>query len=108
MYGDAARPGILEHAHVERARMLVVASPGALQTREILARARKINPGIDTVARTHSEGEQRYLEREGIGMAVMGERELALGMTRYALNGWATEPDVVDDVVRTVRGPATG
>jgi len=104
LFGDAARPGILEHAHVERARMLVVASPGAFQTREIIARARRLNPSIDTVARTHSEAEQRYLEKEGIGLAVMGERELALGMTRYALGGWDTAPEEIEEVVGVLRG----
>jgi hypothetical protein len=35
--------------------------------------------------RTHSEAELRYLEQAGVGLAVMGERELAIGMARYAL-----------------------
>ncbi len=86
LFGDASRPGILEHAHLEHARLLVVAAPGAFQIREILDRARRLNAGIDTVVRTHSEAEQRYLETHGVGLAVMGERELALGMARYALD----------------------
>ena len=44
-----------------------------------------MNPRIDTVVRTHREGELSYLERQGVGMAVMGERELALSMMNYAL-----------------------
>jgi CPA2 family monovalent cation:H+ antiporter-2 len=85
LFGDASRPGILEHAHLENASVLVIAAPGAFQTREVLVRARRLNPTLDTVARTHSEAEQRYLEEHGVGLAVMGERELAIGMARYAL-----------------------
>jgi CPA2 family monovalent cation:H+ antiporter-2 len=87
LFGDASRPGILEHAHLEHASVLVIAAPGAFQTREILGRARRLNPNVDTVVRTHSEAEQRYLEQAGVGLAVMGERELAIGMARYALSG---------------------
>ena len=86
LFGDASRPGILEHAHLEHASVLVIAAPGAFQTREVLDRARRLNPNVDTVARTHSEAEQHYLEKAGVGLAVMGERELALGMARYALS----------------------
>ena len=86
LFGDASRPGILEHAHLENASVLVIAAPGAFQTREVLERARRINPDVDTVVRTHSAAEQGYLEKAGVGLAVMGERELALGMARYAVN----------------------
>jgi len=86
LFGDASRPGILEHAHLEHASVLVIAAPGAFQTREVLQRARRLNPDVDTVVRTHSESEQRYLEKAGVGLAVMGERELAIGMARYALS----------------------
>ena len=101
LFGDASRPGILEHAHLEHARLLVIAAPGAFQTREVLERARRLNPTLDTVARTHSEAEQRYLEQHGVGLAVMGERELAIGMARYAVS--ASRPSQAPrsyDVVR--------
>lgn len=37
------------------------------------------------MVRTHSEPERAYLERLNVGMVVMGERELAQAMARYAL-----------------------
>ena len=101
LFGDASRPGILEHAHVERASVLVIAAPGAFQTREILDRARRLNPEVDTVVRTHSEAEQRYLTNAGVGLAVMGEHELALGMARYALN--ASRPPAAFESYDTAR-----
>lgn len=103
LFGDASRPGILEHARVDRARLLVVATPGAYRTREMLRLARKLNPHIDSVARTHSEAEQRFLEAHGVGLAVMGERELALGMARYALRDWDPDPERAELVVSSLR-----
>lgn len=87
IYGDAARPGILEHAEVATAAVLVVATPEFFQAREVLAHARRLNPAVRTVTRTHSAAARRELERlgGGLGRAFMGERELALGMAHYAL-----------------------
>jgi monovalent cation:H+ antiporter-2, CPA2 family len=83
--GDAAAPGVLEAAGLAQARLLVVATPDSFQARRIVELARKLKPGIDIVARTHSEGEFEKLESMGVGRVVMGERELARGMTEYAL-----------------------
>jgi voltage-gated potassium channel Kch len=77
--------GVLESAGIERARVLVVATAEGLQTRRIIALARQANPRIDTAVRTHSAAELAHLEREGIGVAIMGARELALGLMDYAL-----------------------
>jgi monovalent cation:H+ antiporter-2, CPA2 family len=83
--GDASRPGVLDQAGVERARLLAVTAPDPFKARAIISVARRANPTIDTVVRTHSDDERTYLERLNVGMAVMGERELANAMARYAL-----------------------
>jgi CPA2 family monovalent cation:H+ antiporter-2 len=88
VYGDAAAPGVLERAHVDQARLLIVTAPEPYQVRQILTIARRARPAIETVVRTHSDAEQRYLERHDGGRVVMGERELACSMTRYALESF--------------------
>lgn len=103
LFGDAGRPGILLHAALPAARLLVVASPGAYQTRHIIRLARELNPDIEVVVRTHSESERRHLEALGVTRAVVGERELALGMTRYALRTLGIPADEADAVVQAVR-----
>jgi len=87
IYGDAAVPGVLEHAHLKDARLLAVATPDALLARQIIELARTVNPGIDTVVRTHSEEAKGILERMNVGLAVMGENELAHSMVRYVQRG---------------------
>jgi CPA2 family monovalent cation:H+ antiporter-2 len=93
IYGDASAPGVLDMADVSHARLLVIASPDGFQTRRILELARARNPRIDTVVRTHSNHELSYLESQGVGMAVMGEREMALGMAAYALKSLGLSED---------------
>ncbi|HEY9199391.1 MAG TPA: YbaL family putative K(+) efflux transporter [Gammaproteobacteria bacterium] len=81
--GDASEPAVLIQAHVARARMLVIATPDTFHVRKMLEIARMLNPGIQTVVRTHSDEEADLLRREEADMVFIGEHELALGMTRH-------------------------
>jgi len=83
--GDASAAGVLDLAAIEHARLLVIASPDGFQARRILELARERNPRIAIVVRTHSSSELAYLIGQGVDRAVMGELELALEMTDYAL-----------------------
>ncbi|WP_129641649.1 YbaL family putative K(+) efflux transporter [Peristeroidobacter agariperforans] len=85
VYGDATAHGVLDLAQIEHARLLVIASPDGFHARRILELARAKNPKIAVVVRTHSSSELKYLIRQGVDRAVMGELELALEMTDYAL-----------------------
>jgi CPA2 family monovalent cation:H+ antiporter-2 len=83
--GDAAEPEVLVQAHVARARMLVIATPDTLGVRRMAGTARQLNPEIEVVVRSHNEEEARRLEAELDGKVFLGERELALAMTRYVV-----------------------
>jgi CPA2 family monovalent cation:H+ antiporter-2 len=85
VFGDATAPGILQAADIAQARLIVIATPEAHTTRRIVELAREIHPGIDTLVRTHNDGERRHFEEQGVGLVLMAERELAFGMTLYAL-----------------------
>ena len=110
VYGDASRPGILDHVHLERARLLVVSAPDAFQARHIVELARRVNPAIDAVVRTHSDGQRAALERLGVGRAVVAERELALAIVRYAFAAFGVEQDMSSVAARTLQldDPHTG
>ena len=81
--GDASIERVLAHASPATARMLVAAIPDAFQARRMLQLARKTNPDIDSVVRTHSREELELLEAAGFGLVLMAERELAERMSRY-------------------------
>jgi len=87
--GDASEPAVLIQAHIQRARMLVVATPDTLDVRRMIEIARTVNPRIETVVRTHSEEEAVLLEKENAGKVFLGEHELALAMTRHVLERYA-------------------
>jgi monovalent cation:H+ antiporter-2, CPA2 family len=87
--GDASEPAVIIQAHIQRARMLVIATPDTLDVRRMIEIARTLNPRIETVVRTHSEEEAALLEKEHAGKVFMGEHELAVGMTRHVLERYA-------------------
>lgn len=86
LYGDAANPVLLGHAGIERARVLVIAIPDPPATRHIVEHARRANARLSIVARTHSEAEWAYLREHGVDEVVLGERELAVEMSRFTLH----------------------
>ncbi|MGH7930817.1 MAG: monovalent cation/H(+) antiporter subunit G [Candidatus Binatia bacterium] len=88
VFGNAAEPGVLIQAHVHKASMLVIATPDAAQARRMVGIARRVNPGIEIVARTHTEEEAAFLERSA-EKVFLGEHELALTMTRYVLGRYS-------------------
>jgi monovalent cation:H+ antiporter-2, CPA2 family len=92
VYGDATARGVLDVAQIASARLLIVASPDGFQARRILELARIANPHIETVVRTHSEEELTYLQEQGVGLALMGERELARGMGEHVLRVLGVPP----------------
>ncbi len=102
IYGDAARPEVLEHAHLERARLVIVAQPDAYQARAILALARQLNPDVEVVLRTHSDAEREFLEKHGAARALVGERELAVSLTRAALRHFDVAFDMEQVAARTL------
>jgi CPA2 family monovalent cation:H+ antiporter-2 len=85
LVGDAANPVVLERMHLAQARLLVAAIPDALAVRAVVAHARRVNPPLNIVVRTHSQTEHEFLARLGVTESVLGELELAREMTRYAL-----------------------
>ena len=84
IFGKAEAPGVLESARVIDARLLIAAIPNVFEARQIIERARSVNPSIDIVARAHSDAEVEYLKLHGAGVVIMGERELARRMVEYA------------------------
>jgi CPA2 family monovalent cation:H+ antiporter-2 len=112
LYGDASQPELLKEAGIERARMIIAAINEPHATRLIVDRARQLNPRIDVITRTHSEGEAARLRSAGPSIQpVFGERELAVQMLRYALRRFGVSSNEVELIAQSLRrqgGPPTG
>ena len=83
--GDASEAAVLIQAHIARARILVIAMPDTARARTMIDIARRLNPTIETVVRTHSDGEAELMRKEKVSRVFMGEHELARGMIRHVL-----------------------
>jgi CPA2 family monovalent cation:H+ antiporter-2 len=104
VWGDATRPEVLLAAALDRARLLVIALPGAVEAREVLALARATNPEIHAIVRTHTDEDAALLEAErGVGLVMMGEREVALGMADYAMQRIGIPPGSAQTTVEALR-----
>jgi CPA2 family monovalent cation:H+ antiporter-2 len=108
IYGDASTPGVLKAAHTATAHLIVIATPESFRTRRIVALARQLNPGIDTAIRTDSDREVAYLEKHGIGIAIMGEREMAFGLLDYALRSLGRAEEDARRIVHSLRMAGEG
>jgi CPA2 family monovalent cation:H+ antiporter-2 len=86
VFGDGSAPGILQAAAIARARLLIVTTPDSFTARRVIEIAQAAQPEIEIVVRSHSETEAAHLETCGVGLTVVAEREVALGMIGFALH----------------------
>ena len=71
---------MLAAANPAGAHHLLVAIPEAFEAGQIVEKARSLNPSIEIIARGRTDAEVQHLMQHGANLAIMGEREIALGM----------------------------
>jgi K+:H+ antiporter len=82
--GNAAQDRVLKAANLAQAHILMVAIPDVFESGQIVEQARAANPGLEIIARAHSEAEAQHLMQHGASSVVMGEREIARTMLEHA------------------------
>ncbi|WP_433694302.1 YbaL family putative K(+) efflux transporter [Herbaspirillum seropedicae] len=87
LYGNAAQSELLRAAAIDRARWLLVAIPEVFEAGQVIENALELNPGLQVVARAHSDAEIEHLEKHGAQRVIMGEREIARGMLELVGQG---------------------
>lgn len=97
VYGDASDPNVLIQAHIARAGVLVAATSNTFHTRQMVEIARKLNPKIETVIRTHNQDEAELWEQEHIGKIFLAEQQLANGMAEHVLRRMGKVKEHVDN-----------
>ncbi len=78
--GNAANEEIMQLAHLECAKWLILTIPNGYEAGEIVASARAKNPDIEIIARAHYDDEVAYITERGANQVVIGEREIARTM----------------------------
>ena len=104
IFGDATRPDVLTRAHLDSARLLIIATPDPYHVRAVLDIAKRVNPTIGTIVRANNDAERAYLEGRGVDWALVGERELAIGMVRRALERAGVDYDMATEAARMLGG----
>lgn len=85
IYGNAARPEVLEMMRIDCAQWLLLTIPNGYESGEIAASAREKRPDLQIFARAHHDDEVTYLQQHGCDHVVMGEREIAYGLQQAVL-----------------------
>lgn len=83
--GNAAQAEMLAAANVSAARILISAIPNPFESGSLIERARAANPDLDIIARAHTDDEVDYLRKLGANRIIMGEREIARGISDHLL-----------------------
>ncbi len=82
--GNAVEADVLKAANIVGASHLLIAIPDAFEAGQIVAKARALNKSMQIIARGRTEAEVGHLVDHGANLAIMGEREIALGMLASA------------------------
>jgi monovalent cation:H+ antiporter-2, CPA2 family len=85
LYGDAANSEVITHAHLERARALVVTVPAETAATMIVASARDLNPELAIIVRASTEEGVHHLVSLGANHTVHPELEGGLEMVHHTL-----------------------
>lgn len=91
IYGDAESEELLNLVCLKEAIYFVVTPLDSFQVRQLVQTARKVNPTIPIMVRTHSESERTFLESSFGQITVMGDPELGLTMTHHILQNYQKE-----------------
>ena len=86
VYGDAGSPAVLEHAHLDRARVLAVLIPEATVAELVTRWARAHHPRLDIVTRAGGAEQVERLRRAGATEAVQPEFEAGVEVIRHTMH----------------------
>jgi monovalent cation:H+ antiporter-2, CPA2 family len=81
--GNAMQSGLLDSTNLAQARWFISAIPNPFETGNLIEKARSANRDLQVIARAHSDEEVEYLKKCGANLVIMGEQEIARGMTQY-------------------------
>jgi CPA2 family monovalent cation:H+ antiporter-2 len=80
--GPSGEEAMLERLNLPGAHCLILAIPNTFEAGHAVTFAKAANPGIRIIARAHTADGVDYLRKLGADIVLMGEEELAHGMTR--------------------------
>ncbi len=101
--GDASRPHILEHAHIERAKLCVIVINDSAAAERVVSVAHYLNPTLQIIVRTRYLADLERLQRAGADIVIPEELETAVRIFTQVLNAYMIPPDEIERQVQAIR-----
>jgi CPA2 family monovalent cation:H+ antiporter-2 len=103
IYGDAARPHILEKAGVHYAKLCVVITHDTRTAPRVTQIARHLNPTLQIFVRTRFLRDIDDLHELGADVVVPEEMETTVRVFTHVLGAYMISPAEIDEHIRTLR-----
>jgi len=103
IFGDASRPETLEHAHIDKARIMVVAISDAAATRRLVSQARSMNNNIHLIVRTRYITEMEPLYALGANEVIPEEFETSIEIFSRVLRNYLVPHDRIEECIGEIR-----
>ncbi len=101
--GDAGGAHILEHAGIDRAKLLVVVINDETATLHIVEVAHYLNPTVQIIARTRFVGNVERLQQAGADIVVPEEMETSVRIFTNVLAAYMIPPDEINRKAAALR-----
>jgi len=103
MYGDATSRSVLRHAHISKARIVVVAISDALATRKVTHSAREANQNGHLIVRTRFVSEMQALLELGANDVIPEEFETSVEIFTRVLTKYLVPRDEIEKLTNEIR-----
>ena len=103
IWGDVTGDEILKAAHIDTARVLLLAVPDQTTVRLAVQRARSLNPAISVIARAFRQQDVIELHRLGVDGAIQPEFEGGVEMVRQALLQYTPDAAAASALISEMR-----
>jgi len=103
IFGDASKHEVLEHAHIDKARGMVVAISDAAASRRVASIARKLNPSLHIIVRTRYILEVEPLYKLGVNEVIPEEFETSIEILSRVLRNYMIPHAEIERCIADVR-----
>jgi CPA2 family monovalent cation:H+ antiporter-2 len=103
LYGDAAQKAVLEHAGIKTAKTVVVTAGDPASAKRIIEAARRLNPKVHIIARTHFLSELDKFYAFGADEVIADEFESSIELFTRVLHKYLVPGSEIDSLGSTLR-----
>lgn len=103
VYGDATQEHILEHVHITRAQVVVIAISDPVATQRVTAAVRRLNPIVYIIVRTRFVSEMGPLHQLGADAVIPEEFETSIEIFTLVMQKYLVPQPEIERFIAQVR-----